>query len=114
MFVSAIEIASQFTRPIYTIERFYDSKEIHPGAASLFFVNSQGWALTCKHVANIVIAGGQLAKRKSDFANDFAAMKGKKKEKQILRELEKNTTFPARPSLKSRTALLIALKGHSI
>lgn len=93
MFVRAIEIASQFTRPIYTIERFFESKEIHPGAATLFFVNDQGWALTCKHVANLFIAGDQLAKRKTDFANDFAAMKGKKKEKQILRELEKISTF---------------------
>src|ERR1700690_1797576 len=93
MFVRAIEIATQFTRPIYTIERFYGSKEIYPGAVSLFFVNDQGWALTCKHVANVLIAGGQLGKRKSDFNNDLAAMRGKKKEKLLLRELEQKYEY---------------------
>ena len=112
MFVSAIEIASQFTRPIYTIERFYDSKEIHPGAASLFFVNSQGWALTCKHVANIVIAGGQLAKRKSDFANDFAAMKGKKKEKQILRELEQKYQLSRKTVFEIKNRIVNCIEGN--
>lgn len=111
MFVSAIEIASQFTRPIYTIERFYDSKEIHPGAASLFFVNSQGWALTCKHVANILIAGEQLAKRKNDFANDFAAMKGKKKEKQILRELEKKYQLSRKAVFEVKNRIVSCIEG---
>lgn len=111
MFISAIEIASQFTRPIHTIERFYDSKEIHPGAASLFVVNSQGWALTCKHVANIFITGEQLAKRKNDFANDFVAMKGKKKEKQILRDLEKKYQLSRKAVFEVKSRIVNCIEG---
>jgi len=88
MFVRAIEIVSQFTRPIHIIERFYGSQEVYPGAATLFFVNGDGWALTCKHVANVLFAAEQLGKRKIEFETEFASMKGKKKEKQIFKELE--------------------------
>jgi len=88
MFIKAIETATQFTKPIHTIERFYGSEEINPGAATLFIVNSEGWALTCKHVAGLLIAGDQLAKRKTNFDSDLAAMRGKKKEKQIIKDLQ--------------------------
>jgi len=32
MFVPAIEAASGFTRPVYSIERLYGSREVFPGA----------------------------------------------------------------------------------
>lgn len=111
MFVRAIEIASHFTRPIYTIERFYESKEIHPGAATLFFVNDQGWALTCKHVANLFIAGDQLTKKKNDFANDIVAMKGKKKEKHILRELEKKYQLSRKAVFEVKNRIVNCIEG---
>ncbi len=88
MFVKAIEVATEFTRPLLTIERFYGSTEVLRGASSLFFVNSDGWALTCKHVANLIVGAEQLGSRKQQFDGEFAAMSGKKKEKQIRRELE--------------------------
>lgn len=88
MFIKAIETATRFTKPIHTIQRFYGSEDVYPGAATLFIVNSDGWALTCKHVAEMLIAGDQLAKRKTNFDSDFAAMRGKKKEKQIIKDLQ--------------------------
>lgn len=88
MFVKAIEIATQFTKPIHSIERFYGSTEVFPGAASLFFVNADGWALTCKHVADRIVGADNLHKRKTSFDSDFAAQRGKKKDKHIFRELE--------------------------
>lgn len=51
MYVQAIEEISKFTRPIHTIARYYGNDFVTPWAASLFFVNNQGVALTCKHVA---------------------------------------------------------------
>lgn len=111
MFVRAIEIATQFTRPIHTIERFYSLKEIYPGAASLFFVNSDGWALTCKHVANIFITADQFAKRKNAFENELAAMKGKKKEKQILRELEQKYQLSRKAIFEIKNRLVNCVEG---
>ena len=55
MFVDAIEKVSGFTRPIMFITRNYNSSEIIPGLGTLFFVNGDGVAVTCKHVANMML-----------------------------------------------------------
>lgn len=99
MFVKAIEIAVGFTRPIHSISRNYGSTVIQPGAATLFFVNSDGWALTCRHVANQLLIGDQLGAKRQAFLNELATLRGQKKEKQLLRQLKqkygysKNVTF---------------------
>jgi hypothetical protein len=54
MFTNAIEIAAQYTRAIHTVSRTLDSENIIAGAATLFFVNNEGYALTCKHVAEVL------------------------------------------------------------
>ena len=94
MFVKAIETASLFTRAIHTISRNYRSNIVHPGAATLFFVNSDGWALTCKHVARLLQASGQIMQGYQSFKDELAAGQGAKKEKVLRRELEKNISTP--------------------
>ncbi len=54
MFVNAIEEVAQFTRPIHTIARNYGETFVSPGAATLFFVNEHGCAVTCKHVVDLI------------------------------------------------------------
>ncbi len=54
MFVTAIEEVDKFTRPIHTIIRMYGGL-ISPGSATLFFVNENGVAITCKHVAQHIL-----------------------------------------------------------
>ncbi|MBK9319906.1 MAG: trypsin-like peptidase domain-containing protein [Bacteroidetes bacterium] len=51
MFVKAIDEINRCTRPIHTIMRNYGSNKVWPGASTLFFVNNEGIALTCRHVA---------------------------------------------------------------
>ncbi len=51
MYVEAIEEISKFTRPIHTIAQLYGNTFVTPWAATLFFVNNNGVAVTCKHVA---------------------------------------------------------------
>lgn len=51
MFINAVERVATFTRPIHIIFRTYGSEDVRRAAATLFFVNSDGWALTCKHVS---------------------------------------------------------------
>ncbi|MDO9374067.1 MAG: hypothetical protein Q7T76_06605 [Ferruginibacter sp.] len=53
MFVSAIEKIQQFTRPVHSISRTYGGL-ILPGTATIFFVNNEGVAITCKHVAAMI------------------------------------------------------------
>lgn len=79
MFVEAIELAAGWTRPIHTIVRYFGSDQVHPGAATLFFVNDEGWALTCKHVAQAFVVGDQLHGRRSEFNAERAKLSGNKK-----------------------------------
>lgn len=65
MFIKAIETVDQFTRPIHTITRTYGGL-ISPGTSTLFFVNEDGVAITCKHVIGLITQADQL---KINFQN---------------------------------------------
>jgi S1-C subfamily serine protease len=54
MFSIAIKEISKFTRPILFVSRLNSDKLI-PGSATLFFINEEGYALTCKHVVTSII-----------------------------------------------------------
>lgn len=112
MFIKAIEMITQFTRPIHSIERFYGSNEVYPGAATLFFINSDGWALTCKHVALMLISSDKLAQRKIDFEKDFDVMRGKKKENQILRELQQKYKLDKKTVFEIKNRFVNCIEGN--
>jgi len=76
MFTDSIEKASKFTRPIHTITRSYGSKEVVPGAATIFLVNEDGWALTCKHVVQLIAASDQVNKNYTQFKVELEEIKG--------------------------------------
>jgi Trypsin-like peptidase domain len=59
MFESAIEKISQFTRPLHSISRTYGGLVL-PGTSTFFFVNGNGVAITCKHVADMIPAAENL------------------------------------------------------
>lgn len=67
MFVKAIETAAQYTRAIHTISKSFSSDKIIPGAATLFFVNEQGYAVTCKHVAKMLADSEKINKNYQAF-----------------------------------------------
>lgn len=67
MYVEAIEKASQFTRPIHIISRKYGQQAIIPSAATLFFVNDNGCALTCKHVLDIIANADKINSKYKSF-----------------------------------------------
>jgi hypothetical protein len=112
MFVRAIEVAAEFTRPIHSIERFYGSTNILPGAATLFFVNQDGWALTCRHVAERIIVADQMQQRKIAFEKDYSSMQGKKKEKQIKRELEQKYQLSYKIIYEIRNLFVNCVQGN--
>lgn len=63
MFVNAIENVSRFVRPICFVERL-NIDELISKTATIFFVNDDGVALTCKHVVNTLINFDKLKKQK--------------------------------------------------
>lgn len=111
MYIRAIETAAEFTRPIYIIQRFYASREVLPGTATLFFVNPDGWALTCRHVAQFLAASSGLAERRAQYDADYKAQLGKKKEKQLLRELEKKYNLSPQTVLEIKARFVNCVEG---
>lgn len=53
MYIKAIETVDQFTKPVHTITRTYGGL-ISPGTSTIFFVNEDGVAITCKHVLDVI------------------------------------------------------------
>ncbi len=74
MFVKAIETVNRFTRPIHSIFRIAGTNEIIPGSATLFFVNDEGFAITCKHVVKVLsdaeYVNGQYAQNRANKTPD--------------------------------------------
>jgi len=107
MFTQAIEIATKFTRPVHSIFRNYGSTYIQSGTATFFFVNPDGWALTCGHVADQLVAEKGLNEKAEAFKNELSALMGTQKKKRLLKELEKkygyskNTPFELHNRLKN-------------
>lgn len=66
MFVEAIEKVDAFTRPIHTITRTHGGL-VTPGSATLFFVNDEGVAVTCKHVLNVIAQSDEINKQYAQF-----------------------------------------------
>lgn len=112
MFVKAIETVAQFTRPIHTISRNYGSKIIHPGAATLFFINADGWALTCRHVAGQIIAAEELGKKHLAFMEELNESLGQKKKKQLLRNLEKKYNYSKHTPLELYNRFMGCVEGY--
>lgn len=88
MFISAIEEAAQFTRPIHTIMRTYGGKQLIPGAATIFFVNDQGYAVTCKHVVEMIASADSINAHFHNFRQERALIMGNPKFRQLLKGLE--------------------------
>jgi hypothetical protein len=69
MFVKSIEAVSEFTKPIHNITRTYGGL-LSPGTATLFFINENGVAITCKHVLNLVLQAEAINLQYSQFRNE--------------------------------------------
>jgi len=52
-----------------------------PGAATLFFVNSEGWALTCRHVAEFLVEAERTNARYEEYRKKMAIVPEKKSAK---------------------------------
>lgn len=88
MFVESIEKVSNYTRPIHTIMRTYGGKQIVAGAGTLFFVNNLGYALTCKHIVEMLLASEEINKNYASFKAERDRLPKDAKYKSNLKGLE--------------------------
>lgn len=91
MFVKAIDQVSQFVRPVHLITRNFQSDVVMPGAATLFFVNGEGWALTYGHVADLVVAMDQINQKYGAYRSELAGLT--KPNRDARRSLEKKYNY---------------------
>lgn len=75
MFVNAIRIVEGFTRPIRMISRNYGSGVVTPGAGTMFFVNEEGYAVTCAHVAREIVHADEMNRKYRTFRAETASLK---------------------------------------
>ena len=76
MFKDAIERVAHFTRPIHTILRTYAGKQIIPGAATLFFVNEEGYAALRTERSAFSAAGAYLLRHRRHLVPAAGAVCG--------------------------------------
>lgn len=88
MFVDAIERVDSFTRPLHSIIRLYGHDEIIPGTATLFFVNRNGCAVTCKHVADLVAQADFIHQNYRNFQGERRHVLREKNVSQLVSQLE--------------------------
>ncbi len=93
MFVNAIEEVSQFTRPIHTITRNYKETLVSPGAATLFFVNEEGCAITCKHVTDLIGNRHAINEKYRNFQLEKSQIGKNNKYNQRIKTLEEKYNF---------------------
>jgi hypothetical protein len=111
MFTKAVAAAAQFTRPIHIITRCYGSTEVYPGAATLFFVNSDGWALTCRHVAEFIAAAGLIAKRRAAFRAAISSAPATANPKKYRAKMEAAHGFSAGATFGICTRFMNCIEG---
>jgi len=88
MFENSIEAVANFTRPINSIIRTYGGKKIIPGSATLFFVNDDGFAITCKHVVDMLSSSEKINNNYAAFKKERNSLTKDGKYKMGLRGLE--------------------------
>ena len=88
MFIKAIERVAQFTRPVHSILRTYAGKQVIPSAGTLFFVNEDGYAITCKHIAEMLLSAEAINQHYQTFNAERQLIANDSKQKQLLKGLE--------------------------
>ncbi|MBK6590594.1 MAG: trypsin-like peptidase domain-containing protein [Acidobacteria bacterium] len=112
MFVKAIEEVGGYTKALHMLQRVWGANRIVPGSATLFFVNSDGWALTCAHVAKNFIEGTKIADRFEAFKTERADIPADRNQKNAINQLERKYGFKPGEVIELHTRLIDCVEGN--
>ncbi len=113
MFSKAIEIAGQYTRPVHNIIRTFGGKQIIPGAATLTFINNDGYAITCKHVIDMLANAEQANKQFDQYKSERGSALLSPKSKQLLKGLELKYGYQTHTTVQSKCNFVDAVDTMS-
>jgi len=113
MFKESIEKVANFTRPIHTIQRTYGGKQIIPGTATLFFVNEEGYAITCKHVIELLVASENLTKNYKNFKSERDKLPKDGKFRKNLKGLELKYKFNPETEIQNKNTFIDCVDSMS-
>lgn len=106
MFVDAIKMVAEFTRPIYTITREYGSDLVIPSTATLFFINELGHAITCKHVAAVISQAEKINNQYETFKKEREVLPRTSKFRKKLKELERKFHYKKGVTVQIKTCFI--------
>ncbi len=112
MFVKAIEEVGGFTRAMHVLMRIWGATRIVPGSATLFFVNSDGWALTCAHVAKNLIDGSKIAEKFEAFKSERTDIPTGKNQRNAINQLERKYGFKPGDIVELHTQIVDCVEGN--
>lgn len=118
MFVKAIEKVAIFTRSIHTISKSFKSNDIIPGATTLFFVNEKGYAITCKHVIELLVQSENINNNYIDYKIERDKLprdgkfKGNLKGLKLKYKIEDNTTVQLKNTFVNCVDKMSGFKWH--
>ncbi len=98
MYREAIKKNRHFTWPLLSGIKYYEREEIVPGIATFIMINEDGWALTCRHVAEEVMRFQDISQKYPAIKKELATAKTKNERKKIEKkyQLAKNTIVLAK------------------
>ena len=113
MFESAIDKIAYFTRAIHSITRIFPSNDIQKGASTVFFINSEGFALTCRHVIELLINTDTINNKYNDYKNEISKhLKLGSKEKNVKRLLQNKYNYKEGSILQIKNQIVNCINGN--